>query len=179
MCKNCQGEHRRLRTKRNQERWAHLGDEEIRAKTPFARCPYCGETKPSSEFGISRCSESGLTSHCRECRLERANIVRYNKYYQYTNAKMDERGGCAICGVMLPYPAMSWHHPEGAVKVAPVSTMITRKRPLEEVLAEIEKCDLLCGPCHHLVHTRGWEYINGEWVDTRLLPSDNVTGLLA
>lgn len=67
---------------------------------------------------------------------ERARIVR----------SLKERP-CMDCGIQYPHYVMDWDHRDPTQKVMGVSRMTTRV-PLEALLTEIEKCDLVCANCH-------------------------------
>lgn len=45
-----------------------------------------------------------------------------------------------------------WHHIDPNTKEESVSHMVHQCRPKEEVIAEIDKCILLCNKCHKRVH---------------------------
>ena len=54
---------------------------------------------------------------------------------------------CADCGGVFHPAAMTWDHLPGEPKVDDVSSMLQRhNRSL--ILAEIEKCELVCANCH-------------------------------
>jgi hypothetical protein len=61
--------------------------------------------------------------------------------------------GCAECGYRGHPAALDFHHTDPAGKRATVSRLSHGSR--EEVLAEIEKCEVLCANCHKLRHVRG------------------------
>lgn len=54
---------------------------------------------------------------------------------------------CADCRGVFHPAAMHWDHRPGTQKVGEISRMVTRAS-LEDTLAEIEKCDLVCANCH-------------------------------
>lgn len=58
---------------------------------------------------------------------------------------------CTDCGRTLAGSQMHWHHRDPATKSFKISQGAYRhSRP--KILAEIEKCDLLCAPCHRARH---------------------------
>lgn len=57
---------------------------------------------------------------------------------------------CADCGREYPPAVMDLHHTRGE-KVAAVSKMLVNAS-LEDFLAEIDKCDVLCANCHRMRH---------------------------
>lgn len=54
---------------------------------------------------------------------------------------------CQDCGEVFPVECMDFDHVRGAKK-ANVSEML--HRPSAEVLAEVEKCELVCANCHRI-----------------------------
>ena len=61
--------------------------------------------------------------------------------------------GCADCGYAEDPVALDFDHRLGAEKSFNVGQSMTRN--LEEVLAEVEKCDVRCANCHRIAtHNR-------------------------
>ena len=56
---------------------------------------------------------------------------------------------CYDCGKSYHYEVMEFDHVKGD-KVDGVSQMIVRGFALSTILAEVEKCDLVCANCHRL-----------------------------
>lgn len=56
---------------------------------------------------------------------------------------------CAQCGFDHP-GALQFHHLRD--KTLNISKMVNRNRRPEEVLAEMEKCVVLCANCHAILH---------------------------
>lgn len=54
---------------------------------------------------------------------------------------------CADCGRTFPVYVMHWDHLPGFAKVGEISVMVTA-RSRTAVLAELEKCELVCANCH-------------------------------
>jgi hypothetical protein len=74
----------------------------------------------------------------KQRRIEMRQIVR--------NAKSVP---CADCGRQFPYFVMDFHH-EGDDKEAIISDLIQRNVAVEKLLAEIEKCIVICSNCHRV-----------------------------
>ena len=55
---------------------------------------------------------------------------------------------CMDCGGEFPYVCMQFDHRDGSTKSANVSFLIWKNSAWSNVLAEIEKCDLVCANCH-------------------------------
>lgn len=97
-----------------------------------------------------------------ETRLRRAAEVRRMKYrkYQRKNRRQRKRllvellgGCCRICGYREDCPAAySFHHRDPASKAFDFSHHGGLLRPWNELVAEVQKCVLLCCRCHAEVH---------------------------
>ncbi len=57
--------------------------------------------------------------------------------------------GCAICGYKEHHAALDFHHLDECEKVGNISQIYQGK--WEAVLAEIEKCQILCANCHRII----------------------------
>jgi hypothetical protein len=53
------------------------------------------------------------------------------------------------CGGTFPTECMDLDHVRGD-KIDNVSSLLARTAPMEEVIAEVEKCDLVCANCHRI-----------------------------
>lgn len=62
------------------------------------------------------------------------------------------RTPCMDCGQMFPAEAMDFDHARG-VKVKGIAHMIAHNYSLDDIQAEIAKCDIVCANCHR-VRTR-------------------------
>lgn len=60
---------------------------------------------------------------------------------------LKEASPCADCGQFYPYYIMEFDHRSGTDKVDNISRLLQRSNTAT-VLAEIEKCDLVCANCH-------------------------------
>lgn len=54
---------------------------------------------------------------------------------------------CMDCGVTYPSYVMDYDHARG-VKVMSIAKIVRSGADMEEVAAELEKCDLVCANCH-------------------------------
>jgi hypothetical protein len=68
---------------------------------------------------------------------------RYRERMAMATARLG--GCCARCGATAN---LEFDHIDRAIKVADVSYLAS-KAALAKFLAEVDKCQLLCGPCHH------------------------------
>lgn len=67
-----------------------------------------------------------------------------------------KRGPCTDCGKAYPAEFMQFDHRPGEVKRGDISKMVSGTYSWETILAEIEKCDLVCTRCHG---DRTWDRI--------------------
>lgn len=64
---------------------------------------------------------------------------------------------CKWCGFADPR-ALHFHHRDPSSKVNEVGRYVNNGGPLNLLLIEVEKCDVLCANCHAIHHQRerGW-----------------------
>jgi hypothetical protein len=124
----------------------------------FRRGAMCRLSKPPAEFHRSR---TGQFAYCRECRCaydrryyaergKTARLARQRAHGDNERAWMDslKRGiPCKDCGEIFPPHVMHWHHLPGRMKLDEIGSMVGSRRR-EAILAEIEKCELVCANCH-------------------------------
>jgi len=112
---------------------------------------------------------------CRECRsrYSRDHYSRDKKPYLARSKQRNREQGallreyikgvktgrpCMDCGVVYPPHILDFDHRDSSDKRDHVSTMVSRALSLETVVAEIEKCDLVCSNCHR---ARTWKRRHG------------------
>jgi hypothetical protein len=125
------------------------------------RCSRCGERKPAASFAWRRRELAQRDTYCRPCRAEYkhehylANREQYiTKARRRTDAVLAERmefliaflreRPCVDCGESDPI-VLEFDHL--ADKKFAVSAGI-RSRRWEDVLREIDKCEVVCANCH-------------------------------
>ena len=64
-------------------------------------------------------------------------------------ADIKTKAGCARCGYKDNPYGLEFHHRDPSEKSFPIAH--GSKRSLKAILAEIAKCDVLCGTCHSIV----------------------------
>jgi hypothetical protein len=57
---------------------------------------------------------------------------------------------CMDCGQRFPHFVMDFDHREGEEKIDHIANMLHKRRPLEVILAEVKKCDVVCANCHRI-----------------------------
>ena len=60
---------------------------------------------------------------------------------------------CKVCGYNRCAQALDFHHLGD--KEEAISLMIQKCRPLEKIVAEMAKCEVLCANCHRELHATG------------------------
>lgn len=63
-----------------------------------------------------------------------------------------EMGCCEICGVSHPPCCFDFHHIDESNKKKEVSILAAKGYKWETILTELEKCVMLCAPCHRKIH---------------------------
>ena len=133
--------------------------EDISVGLVFKHCAMCGQWKAASEFHNSR---TGQFSYCRECRRaydrryyqERGTARRARQRRRKLEARawmaaLKKGVPCTDCGQTFPVWVMHWDHLPGYQKVGSISAMVgSRSRTI--TIAELQKCELVCGNCHVL-----------------------------
>jgi 5-methylcytosine-specific restriction endonuclease McrA len=125
------------------------------------RCSRCREVKPASEFSMRGSSGGRPDTYCRPCRSEygkehyAANRQRYIEQTRVRNQKrFRERVSflleysrshpCTDCGESDPVVLDFDHLRDKAFHIA----YGIHYRAWDQVLAEIEKCEVVCSNCH-------------------------------
>lgn len=111
-------------------------------------CTKCNELKDDSEFTRRKNRPLGLQSSCKACgaevkRLDRAEKAEYIR-------RLREITACMDCGKRYHHSMMEFHHRNPIEKMFNVSEATNRN--WEKVLAEIDKCDIICANCHNYRH---------------------------
>ena len=132
-------------------------------------CIKCGELKEDTEFYTKK-------NTCKVCFIKQVNTrhwanreasLAYKKqnyaehkeeYYQYSvNRRKELRiwlntlktGPCCDCGGYFPPVCYDFHHTDPKGKISTVALMFMRCSKTQ-ILAEIEKCVLICANCHRI-----------------------------
>jgi hypothetical protein len=64
--------------------------------------------------------------------------------------KYKENKPCDDCGKYFHFFVMDFDHREGETKIENVAQLAHKGYALDKLIAEIEKCDLVCANCHRL-----------------------------
>lgn len=150
-------------------------------------CTKCGKSGPDSAFGINRSKKSGFNSNCKQCR---------NKYaarWYAKNADLHKKRAaatrvralgiarewvfryllthpCVDCGERDPV-VLEFDHVRGDKKYI-VSRMVIDGYGLENIGAEVEKCEVRCASCHRRVTAKRASW----WIYSRVEESGTSPG---
>lgn len=125
------------------------------------KCNKCGIEKPLEDFSQNNGKPDGKNRECKIC--QRAYFAEYYKNntekhkasakkcrsesrYFIQKYKIDQ--GCKVCGYNKHPAALHFHHREPENKSFSLSYGVFLVHNHEEILKEIEKCDVLCANCH-------------------------------
>lgn len=131
---------------------------EIETAEPLHQCSRCREWKPASEFHRSA---RGEYTYCRDCRnqydrtyyAERGGPARRARRRTWLDAERAWMNSlkvgkpCTDCGEIFAPFVMHWDHLPQFEKRLEIGSMIGRYTR-ETILAELEKCELVCANCH-------------------------------
>jgi len=127
-------------------------------------CHGCNETKDRTEFGDHK--TKGRQFRCKECRrlyqqkwylknkalhIERASKCNKLKASELRQFKLDYLSNhpCVDCGETNPI-VLEFDHVRGD-KIFTIGNVPSRHCSLENLIKEIEKCDIRCANCHRIV----------------------------
>lgn len=91
----------------------------------------------------------------REYQREWSNIRRKERSAYLRSYKI--KRGCCLCGYSEHPAALDFHHRHPDDKKFNISNNLS-SRNWDSILAEIDKCDIMCANCHRIEHDSG-----GEW----------------
>lgn len=124
-----------------------------RQDTEQKACSVCKKEKPFAEFykrAPSQISKNGkpsasYQSRCKGC-LYLETRARHRVSYEAV-AEIKTVRGCTDCGYNAHPAALQFDHLPEFEKSFDIAQGIT-SRSLKKILAEIEKCEVVCGNCH-------------------------------
>lgn len=116
-------------------------------------CRHCEQTLPIALFNVSRDKPDGRSIYCRPCanrpkkkQERRDSLLRFRANRRALLAELKQRP-CMDCGGTFPPVCMQYDHRDPETKQRKVSDF-GRGGTMQDFLAEIEKCDLVCANCH-------------------------------
>ena len=114
------------------------------------KCPKCKKKKSESEYYVrkERTGNARLSSYCKKCTCQE-RIERGRKFKQKC---VDYKGGeCERCGYNKSNCALDFHHKDPNEKDFGIGKQ-RRTKFDEKIMAELDKCMLLCANCHREKH---------------------------
>jgi hypothetical protein len=137
--------------------------------TQLKTCRRCGIEKPLSEFHKRKPSKDGYAIYCKLCNntLNRKSYRNHwqtrrnnNDSYHYKRiavlrASIDRLKlslGCVFCGYNKHAVVLDFHHLHVDTKVDTIAALINKKAMESRLVAEINKCVVVCSNCHRLIH---------------------------
>lgn len=127
------------------------------------KCSRCQQVLPVGSFGPRAAAKDGLQSLCKPCNCEQAKSYYHNNnlaqvYGERAKTRraqirralvvVKEAAGCCLCGETTSV-CLDFHHKDRNEKEAMVSEA---GRAIKDIVAEAEKCEVLCANCHRKVH---------------------------
>jgi hypothetical protein len=139
--------------------------------TKTKTCSECRQEKPTTEYHRNKSKRDGLQSMCKRCRKSytkqhyeankqsyvdrsKTQTKRYKEWYLSLKS-----GPCADCGKNYHPCQLDFDH-IGSDKQFNIGDAIRKGFGKDRILAEIEKCELVCANCHRL---RTYKRLNGIW----------------
>jgi predicted metal-binding protein len=89
----------------------------------------------------------------KQLKVLEAKQERRNKRRQFIYEEKLKRGGCSHCRITHP-AVLEWHHLDPNIKEKDVSKLAVSFHTKEQLLEEMDKCEVLCANCHRILH---WE----------------------
>lgn len=138
-------------------------------------CNTCKLEKLQSEFRKDKSTKDGYRHNCKVCARtyhQSKYITNYGektrerqrKAYTTVRAKLNEYKlgkACICCGEDEP-ACLDFHHLDPNEKDFTVTQSMNRK--WESILAEIQKCVVLCANCHRKVHANLITLTEGDYL---------------
>ena len=127
------------------------------------KCSKCRKKKLLTSFNKKG---SGTHAYCKKCQSDYRKAHYQRDPSRYSGARDERRnrlqvlvdekkdGPCRDCSNKFLPCAMDFDHRPGEGKVREVSRLVRDCAAEETILAEIEKCDLVCAVCHRI---RTWK----------------------
>lgn len=136
----------RLNDRRSKARDSEASKAALATASGMIYCYRCKGQKVPEEFSPSLRRKSGAR-YCRACHgAMTAACADASRGVARHLIRTSKNKPCMDCGEAHPWFVMDFDHRDPSAKTANVSLMINRPRGV--ILAEIEKCDLVCANCH-------------------------------
>ena len=107
------------------------------------KCGHCHQYKPTTEFYYYKGHPKGVCKECDNESMTRHKNARKREFIELKGGK------CQKCGYNRCKGALDFHHTDPTKKEFPMNQGLSK----EKMLAELEKCIILCATCHREEHT--------------------------
>ena len=118
---------------------------------PTKVCKGWGQELSVSDFLNQKGTHDGLRPKCQPCRYLDKSARTKEKRRRLQAHKTFE--GCAKCRFAEHPAALDFHHVDEDTKSYHVSNMVSNDYGWAAIMAEVEKCVVLCANCHRIEHT--------------------------
>jgi len=128
------------------------------------KCATCKQDKPVTEFNKKSSTKDGLERYCKDCHRARnrkhyeehtdeykASAKKFKKQLKEWFVEYKSTLVCCKCGE-TKYWRLDFHHTDPSTKETDVSRLVTENRSRKVILAEIDKCIVVCRNCHADIH---------------------------
>lgn len=113
-------------------------------------CNQCHQQKPKSAFYTTKVVDGTeyLRGECKKCHKQngKARRKKLKSWFDEFQKELE----CERCE-FDDYRALQFHHVKDN-KVEDVSTMVAHGYSRENIMREVEKCEVLCANCHEIEH---------------------------
>lgn len=117
----------------------------------FKYCKGCDQFLNRGEFYQYK-KQKRILNRCKKCMLKDV----HNRSLQFKIQCIELKGGkCIDCGYQGHPAAFDFHHRDPTKKDFNVSKFKLKSKMTDDVIRELEKCDLLCAICHRIRHFKG------------------------
>jgi hypothetical protein len=112
-------------------------------------CAKCGYEKELEDFSNRAGSSDGKQGYCKKCKSDYCRNYRRVRQ-NYINAI--KNACCFKCGKKYLPKLMDFHHLDPCTKTFTVSDAVGRGAKFDIIKTEIDKCIVVCKPCHRDIH---------------------------
>ena len=127
-------------------------EESLRRKVLYEQglkeCSLCKDIKSLSDFAVKNDSPYGVQGYCKLCDAQK-NLRLREPFLEYKKTL-----SCIMCGETNSN-RLHFHHRDPSTKLFNIGNR--GHYPMDVIMAEVAKCDVLCGTCHNLVEPRNPE----------------------
>lgn len=122
-------------------------------------CTACKTSKVVDNFVPHKTGVFGVTPRCRSClrevqKVSLASVKRQMVIAERVSLLNDLRSRpCSDCGGTFPTVCMDFDHRDPSDKHSEVTSLAFGR--LDTLLAEIDKCDIVCANCHRIRTAKG------------------------